>query len=131
LVVEAFRERAETLRHMAESARYCYEDFETPDPAAARKHLRPVVLEPLRAIRQRLAGLDHWGEAEISDVIKDVAADFELGLGKIWQPIRVAVTGGPVSPPIDVTVRLIGRERTLKRLQDAIRLVEARASTTV
>jgi glutamyl-tRNA synthetase len=48
-------------------------------------------------------------------------------MGKLGQPIRVAVTGGPVSPPIDVTVWLVGRERALKRLDAAIQLIEERA----
>jgi glutamyl-tRNA synthetase len=60
-VAEAFHERAETLLHMASSARYCYEDFDIIDEKSAKKHLRPVILEPLRAARDRLAGLPHWG----------------------------------------------------------------------
>jgi glutamyl-tRNA synthetase len=51
-----------------------------------------------------------------------------LNLGKIGQPLRVAVTGGPVSPPIDVTLALVGRERTLKRLETAVDLIERRTS---
>ena len=49
-------------------------------------------------------------------------------MGKIGQPIRVAVTGGPVSPPIDVTLALVGREKTLARLAKAITLIEAQGS---
>ena len=60
-VAEAYHERAETLLHMAASARYCYEDFEVFDEKSAKKHLRPVILEPLRTIRDRLAALEHWG----------------------------------------------------------------------
>jgi glutamyl-tRNA synthetase len=51
-------------------------------------------------------------------------------MGKLGQPIRVAVTGGSVSPPIDVTVWLVGRERTLKRLDDAIIMIEERAAAS-
>ena len=52
------------------------------------------------------------------------------GMGKIGQPIRVAVTGGPVSPPIDVTLWLVGQARTISRLDHAITLVEARAAAS-
>ena len=127
-VAEGYRERADTLLHMAASARYCYEDFEVIDEKSAKKHLRPVILEPLEAARERLAGLNHWGQAAIHEAIEAAANDFDLNLGKLGQPIRVAVTGGPVSPPLDVTLWLVGRERTLERLDRAIRLVEKRAA---
>ncbi len=126
-IAEGFHERAETLLHMAASARYCYEDFETIEPKSAKKHLRPVILEPLKTVRARLAALEHWGESAISEAVRDVAEDYDLSLGKLGQPIRVAVTGGPVSPSIDVTLRLVGRERTLARLDRAIELVKERA----
>jgi len=129
-IAEGFHERAETLLHMAASARYCYEDFETIEPKSAKKHLRPVILEPLKTVRARLAALEHWGESAISEAVRDVAEDYDLGLGKLGQPIRVAVTGGPVSPSIDVTLRLVGRERTLARLDRAIELVKERAGAT-
>ena len=123
-------ERAETLLHMAASARYCYEDFEVIDPKSAKKHLRPVILEPLRAARARLAALTHWGPAVNQEAIQAVAEDYGLNLGKLGQPIRVAVTSGPVSPPIDVTLWLVGQARTLRRLDFALKLVEARAAAT-
>ena len=129
-VAEGYRERADTLLHMAASARYCYEDFEVIDEKSAKKHLRPVILEPLQAARERLAHLQHWGQAAIHEAIEAAASDFDLNLGKLGQPIRVAVTGGPVSPPLDVTLWLVGRERTLERLERAIRLVEKRATGT-
>ena len=127
-VAEGFHERAETLLHMANSANYCYEDFDAIDPKSEKKHLRPVILEPLRAVRQRLANLVDWSEAAIAAAIHEVAANYDLSLGKLGQPIRVAVTGGSISPPIHVTVKLVGKDRTLKRLDHAIDLVEARAT---
>lgn len=125
-VAEGFRERAETLVQMAESSRYCYEDFEEIDAAAAKKHLRPVILEPLRDVAERFRKLGTWAEAGISQVIEACAADHGINMGKLGQPLRVAVTGGSVSPPIDVTLALVGRERTLARLDHAIDLIEAR-----
>lgn len=130
-VAEAYHERAETLLHMAASARYCYEDFEVIDEKSVRKYLRPVILEPLKAVRDRLASLLHWGQAAIHEAIEQVSADFDINLGKLGQPIRVAVTSGPVSPPIDVTLALVGQERTVRRLDHAIDLIEARVSSNV
>ena len=129
-VAEGFRERAETLLHMAASARYCYEDFEVIEPKAAKKNLRPVILEPLRAVRNHFAELPEWDKEAIRQAIDEVAASFEIKMGKLGQPIRVAVTSGPVSPPIDVTLWLVGQERSLKRLDHAIELIEARAAAS-
>jgi glutamyl-tRNA synthetase len=129
-VAEGFRERAETLVHMAASARYCYEDFEVIDPKAAKKNLRPVILEPLQAARDKFAELEEWTREGIAETIEQVAASFEINMGKLGQPIRVAVTSGPVSPPIDVTVWLIGRERIVGRLDKAIEFIKARAAAS-
>ena len=64
------------------------------------------------------------------EVIEDVAADFDINMGKLGQPLRVAVTGGPVSPPIDVTLWLVGQERTIRRMDHAISLIETRVSAS-
>jgi glutamyl-tRNA synthetase len=129
-VAEGFHERAETLQQLASSASYCYAEFDSIDEKAAKKHLRPVILEPLKAARERLAAVEDWSKSAIHDAIETVASDFDIGLGKIGQPIRVAVTGGPVSPPIDVTLSLIGRQRAVRRLDEAIALIEARAAAS-
>jgi glutamyl-tRNA synthetase len=112
---------------MASSARYCYEDFDVIDEKSAKKHLRPVILEPLIAAKDRLANL---GQTAIHEVIEEVASDFDINMGKLGQPIRVAVTSGPVSPPIDVTLWLVGQRRTVERLEHAIGLIEARAAAS-
>ena len=127
-VAEGFRERAETLVQMVESSRYCYEDFDEIDAKAAKKNLRPVVLDLMVAARERFAQIPEWTQAGIAQTIEDVAQSFDVNMGKLGQPIRVAVTGGAVSPPIDVTVWLIGRERTLRRLDRAIEIVRERAA---
>jgi glutamyl-tRNA synthetase len=129
-VAEGFRERAETLVQMAESCRYCYEDFATPDPAAAKKHLRPAILEPLKDITDRFHVMTTWSESDISHAIEECARSYDINLGKLGQPIRVAVTGGAVSPPIDVTLALVGQDRTVARLERAIDFIEARAVTS-
>jgi glutamyl-tRNA synthetase len=127
-VAISFRERARTLQEMAESARYCYEDFKDFEPKAAKKNLRPVILEPLRAVRAALADTPEWTQHNIAATIEGVASAFELNLGKLGQPIRVAVTGGSVSPPIDVTVWVVGQDRVIKRLDKALDFLEARAA---
>ncbi|MDJ0793296.1 MAG: glutamate--tRNA ligase [Woeseiaceae bacterium] len=129
-VAEVFRERAETIQQMADNSRYCFVDFDAIDPKAAKKHLRPVVLEPLKAVRTALAETPDWEKKEIETVIKKIAAEFDINIGKLGQPIRVAVTGGAVSPPIDATVWVIGRSRVIDRLDAAIQIIAARAAAS-
>jgi glutamyl-tRNA synthetase len=129
-LADVFRERAQTLLEMAESARYCYENFDEIDAKAAKKNLRPVVLEPLQAARDALAGLDNWDTQSIDETIHKVAESFEIKLGKLGQPLRVAVTGGSVSPPIDATVWLVGKRRVIERLDRALELIKIRAASS-
>lgn len=130
-LAEGYRERATTLQELAASARYCFEDTGEIDAKSAKKHLRPVVLEPMRAALEQFQELSSWEREAINDVIESVAKQFDMNLGKLGQPIRVAVTGGPVSPPIDVTVWLVGQQRTVSRMASAIERIEARAANAV
>jgi glutamyl-tRNA synthetase len=129
-VADAYRERAETLQRMAESARYLYEDFAAFDPNAAKKHLRPVIGEALAAVKSAFAELESWRPDVIGSTIERVAEAQGLNLGKLGQPLRVAVTGGAVSPPIDVTVFLVGQQRSLDRLDRALAFISDRAAAS-
>ena len=82
---------------------------------------------PLQAARDALAGLPAWSKEGITDTIEKTAAKFEINMGKLGQPIRVSCTGGSVSPPIDVTLWLIGQARTIERLDKALQLIAKRA----
>jgi glutamyl-tRNA synthetase len=119
-VIEAYRERATTLRDIATSAHYLYAEPATIDEAAVGKHLTSAIAGPLRLLATRLAGIAAWARADIHAAMAAVAAECGIGFGKLGQPLRVAVTGGTVSPPIDVTLELLGRERTLARLDQAL-----------
>jgi glutamyl-tRNA synthetase len=119
-VVRAQRERAKTLKEMAQNSRYFFTAEIEFDPKAARKHLTAAEAPALQEARKRLAGLQEWSAAALNDVLNTLAAELGVGLGKIAQPLRVAVTGSAVSPPIDATLALLGRERTLARLDAAI-----------
>ena len=127
-VVDAYRERAVTLEDMVQASWYAFNEIETVDEKAARQHLKPAIAAPLAWIRERLAGLAEWRRELIHEVIAGAAAEFGLGFGKIGQPLRVAVTGGTVSPPIDVTLELVGRERVLARLDHALQRLAAESS---
>jgi glutamyl-tRNA synthetase len=119
-IIVAQRERAKTLKEMAENSRFFFAEKVTPDPKSAEKHLTPEARGLLGEIGARFAALPDWKAAAIHAVLENFAIEKGLGLGKVAQPIRVAVSGGTVSPPIDATLQLLGRERTLARL-DAVR----------
>jgi len=125
-LVEVQKERAKTLLEMAEQSRCFYVDFDAHDADAAKKHLRPVILEPLEKLREKFAALDEWQDETLHQIIVDTAAEFDIKMGKIAQPLRVAITGGSVSPSIDVTLRLIGKKRVLSRLDMALDYVRRR-----
>lgn len=119
-VVTAQAERCKTLVEMAEKSRYFYEDFTAYDEKAAKKNLKPEAKAILQTLLDGYQALNDWSPEPIHQVIHQAAPALALTLGKVAQPLRVAVTGGAVSPPLDVTLHLIGRARVLKRLQQAI-----------
>ncbi|MEH8020468.1 glutamate--tRNA ligase [Rheinheimera metallidurans] len=127
-LVAAQAERVKTLKEMVEVSRYFYEDFSELDADAAKKHLRPVALEPLQAVAAALSDLSTWTEASIHQAINATAEKLGVGMGKIGMPLRVAVTGGGNSPALDITLALIGKTRSLNRLAQAISFVEQRAA---
>ncbi|MEM7611772.1 MAG: glutamate--tRNA ligase [Pseudomonadota bacterium] len=127
-VVDAYRERAVTLRAMAEDCAYLFADEISIDEKAAKKNLRPVVLEPMQALRNALSALADWQPEALGKTVSDVAEQAGINMGKLGQPTRVAVTGKPASPGLDATLFLVGRERTLARLEVAISHIEQRAA---
>ena len=127
-VIEAYRERAETFAQMAIACRYCYEDFTEIDPKAVKKQLRPVILEPMLALYSSLDELSDWSSEAISSCINSVAAKFDINMGKLGQPLRVAVTGSSASPSIDITLYLIGKARSIERLGRALEIIKERGA---
>ena len=96
------------------------------DEKSAKKNLRPVIRDALAALADEFAAISTWSAADIHAAMERVAEAQGLKFGKIGQPLRVAVTGGPISPPIDATVELVGKERTLLRLGQALAYIDAR-----
>jgi glutamyl-tRNA synthetase len=126
-VVLALRERAKTLVDLAQSAAYFYQDFDHFDETAANKNLTAVAQQPLMHLRAKLAALDTWSAAAIHAVVEAGATELGLGMGKVAQPLRVAVTGSTMSPSIDITVYLIGKTRVLARIDRALEYIGTRS----
>lgn len=119
-VVLALRERVQTLKEMAEKAVVWYQPLTEYDEAAVAKHLKPAAAAPLAKARELLAALGQWHVEAVSTALHDAAAALELGMGKVAQPLRVAITGTQVSPDISHTVYLAGRDEALKRIDVAL-----------
>ena len=119
-VVQAQRERNKTLVEMADASVFFYRDFEGYDEKAAKKNLTPEAAGGLEAFRENLGALSPWSREAIHDLIAATAESLGVKLGGIAQPLRVAVSGTSVSPPIDLTLELLGKEKTLARIDRAL-----------
>ena len=127
-VLDALRERVQTVEELAEKSCYFFRDFESYEEQSAKKHLRPVAAPILEDLSGRLRLISDWRADVIHDAINETAKSHEVKLGKIAQPLRVAVSGTAATPPIDETVALVGRVKTLERIEHALRYISERAS---
>jgi glutamyl-tRNA synthetase len=118
--IETLRERAKTLVELASFARFYLLDEIAIEPKAAAKFLKPEIAKPLQALASELKAINGASDvAAIQAVFERVLARFNLKLGELAQPVRVAITGGTVSPGIYEVIDVLGRERTVERLNRA------------
>ncbi|WP_349431573.1 glutamate--tRNA ligase [Methylomarinum sp. Ch1-1] len=122
-VVTALRERSKTLVEMAAASRYFYQEFADYDEKAAKKNFKQGSDDVLQQLLDKFSAEPEWQGEKLHQIVLDTAEQLELGLGKVAQPLRVAVTGAGVSPGIDVTLALLGREKTLARIEKAIEFI--------
>jgi glutamyl-tRNA synthetase len=126
-LVIALRERAQTLKEMAEKSAVWFGPLTQYDEAAVAKHFKAEARAPLTQMRERLAALEPWAAEPIHEVVKTVSEALGIGMGKIAQPMRVAITGTQVSPDIGWTVYLCGRDEALRRIDAALAKLPASA----
>ena len=119
-IVKAQRERSKTLVDMANASVYFYQDFAEYDEKAAKKNFKQGTDEVLQVLLEAFTKVSEWQGDALHDIVLQIAEQLELKLGKVAQPLRVAVCGTGMSPSIDVTLSLLGRDKTLSRLQKAI-----------
>jgi glutamyl-tRNA synthetase len=116
------QKRAKTLRDLVQGARYYFAPIEL-DPRAREKFLTPPARPVLQAVRDGVAALPALDLVPLERLFQGAAESRGLALGKVAQPVRVALTGGTASPGIYDVVQILGREETLRRLDDALRLI--------
>jgi len=126
-VVEAQRERCKTLVDMAKASVFFYKEFETYDEKAASKSLTADSAGTLQALEARLRALDVWTREAIHQVVVETAETLGVKMGSVAQPLRVAVSGTTVSPPIDLTLELLGKDTTLSRVGRAIAYINKKS----
>jgi glutamyl-tRNA synthetase len=119
-IVLSQRERAKTVREMALNSAFFFRPPTAYDEKAVRKHVTTDVLALLAEAADDLSQLQDWSAQAIHDVISALAAAKGIALGKLAQPIRLAVCGGTVSPPIDATLAILGKAESLSRLAIAL-----------
>jgi len=114
------RERAKTMKEMAANSVFFFRPPSAYDEKAVGKHLTPDVLDVLRALLREFKGSADWTAPMLHAMIAAQGAASGLSLGKVAQPIRLAVCGGSVSPPIDATLAILGRDEVVSRLAQAL-----------
>ncbi len=119
-VVELQQARAKTLAEMATNSCFFYKEVTEYDEKAAGNNLTSASADILKDMLQRLSTLPQWRAELIHNHIKECSVARDIGMGKVAQPIRVAITGNTVSPPLDITLELLGSERTLAAIKLAV-----------
>ena len=119
-MIKTLQERSRTLVELVDSAHFYLTDDIAIDEKAAKKFLTLEVSRPLSKLIERLSALDEFSEATIESAFSGVLEEFGLSMGKLAQPVRVALTGSTVSPGIHEVIAVLGKERTIRRLQSAL-----------
>ena len=120
-LVDLLRERSKTLDEMAQKSAWAIADEIEMDEKAAKKHLKPRALPLLDALEAELSALSEWNEQSLEGVFERVRQQQgDVAMGKLAQPIRVAVTGTSVSPGIYETLAALEQNRSLSRIRGAI-----------
>ncbi|MBN2137061.1 MAG: glutamate--tRNA ligase [Sedimentisphaerales bacterium] len=116
-------EGARTLADIDRKTRFLFAEADSLkyDEKAVRKVFKGDAVAILAEVRDKLAAMDEFTEQGIEDMLRGLAEEKQLGLGKVAQPLRVAICGNTISPPIFDSVRMLGREETLKRIDIALR----------
>ncbi len=117
-VIKHLQERCKTLSEMASGVKMFYQDFAEFDPQLAKKHFKNKA--PLISLQKKLTHLNHWQADKIKLIIKEVCTELNIGFGKVGQPLRLTLSGDGNAGAIDEVATLVGKTKTLNRLNKAI-----------
>jgi glutamyl/glutaminyl-tRNA synthetase len=125
-------EGARTLAQIEQKSRFLFIDddkIEYDDKAVKKVLLKGDGLAFLAIIRDKLAAMDELSEQAIEDILRGLAEEKGVGLGKVAQPLRVAICGGTISMPIFDSIQMLGKDRTLNRIEQTIKSFEGQVTT--
>ncbi len=130
MAIRTLKERSRTLKEMAEGMRFYFTDRITYDPKGERKFLKPAMIPLFSQIIDCLEALKIFDEPHVEGCFQQVMEKNQVKLGKIAQPVRVALTGKTVSPGLFEVMNVLGREKTLTRLREALTFLRQKAERT-
>jgi glutamyl-tRNA synthetase len=116
-VIAALQERSKGLNDLAEGARMFYQAPQVYDEKAVAKHVSADAFALLQAFIAEAEQLEHWHAEHIHPVLHRVCEQADAKLGHLAQPMRILLAGGAVSPPIDLTLALLGKDESLARIR--------------
>lgn len=119
--------RANTLSEMTEKAGYFFTDDLERNSEDVDEYLTPDREAIFASLIERFDALETWDHDAIEDAMRGVCDEFDVGLGAVAQPTRVAITGGTVSPSVFETVEVMGRDETLSRFREALEIIRERS----
>ncbi len=115
-VVILQRDRVKTVNEMAEKSRFFYEAY------PQEKVFPEEILLALKALHVNFSQLEDWTDEALHRMLLETAEQFSLKLGKLAQPLRLIITGTNVSPPMNLTLRLLGKKEVLDRMEKGLRI---------
>jgi glutamyl-tRNA synthetase len=122
-LVAALQPRSDTLDSMADQARFAFVAPTEYAPKAVKKWMKAAAKAAYADLIETLEGLADFAPTTIEAAFEQVLERHELKMGKLAQPVRVAITGSAVSPPIDVTLAAVGQAEAVTRLRAAQHLL--------
>lgn len=117
-IADLLKERVDTIEELADAAVYFFRPLE-PSSSLKAQHFNPEVKPVLSSLKEKFTVID-WNHQTINNEIKKTANEHEMKLPKLAMPLRVMVTGEAQTPAIAAILELLGREETLKRMDQRL-----------
>jgi glutamyl-tRNA synthetase len=129
-LLDLLRVRARTIDDIVRQARPYFDGEIAYEPAATAKHWKDpaATADLLRAVADRLRQLHEWSEPAMEESLRQLAEERSLAAGKVFQPLRVALTGLSASPGIFDVLVMMGRERAIGRIDAAAGRLDSQAT---
>ncbi len=128
-LITIYQERMKTLRDFARDARFFFSEKITYSEESLKKYLSDDGCSRLRRAFEVLSGLKDFSGAHLEKALRKLASEEKVGFARVAQPIRVAVSGTDVSPPIFDTLELLGKQRSLQRIEQTLSMIGSRKNS--